>query len=140
MEVTGKIILVLPESSGVSKAGKPWKKREYVLETLDSQYPQKIFFDFFGEKADQYPLNIGQVIKLSFDINCHEYNGRWYTNISAWRYEDVADASNAMTQSAPQPVNAPMNPYGAPVLTNDAPPATMPADLAPSGPNDDLPF
>ena len=32
MEIAGKIILALPEQSGVSKAGNAWKKREYVLE------------------------------------------------------------------------------------------------------------
>jgi hypothetical protein len=51
MEVTGKIILALKEIGGESKAtGRPWKKREYVLETFES-YPKKIFFDFFGDKA-----------------------------------------------------------------------------------------
>ena len=31
MEITGKIIQVLPEVGGVSKAGNEWKKQEYVL-------------------------------------------------------------------------------------------------------------
>ena len=35
MEVTGKIIAVLPLQGGVSKAGNEWKKQEYVLETHD---------------------------------------------------------------------------------------------------------
>ncbi len=57
MEVKGKIIVALPEVSGTSQTGKAWKKREYVLETQDS-FPRKIHFDFFGERADQYPLNL----------------------------------------------------------------------------------
>ena len=61
MEVTGKIIVALPEMSGTSKMGNPWKKREYVLETLES-FPKKIHFDFFGEKADQFILNPGDTI------------------------------------------------------------------------------
>ena len=52
MEVKGKIIAVLPEISGTSKAGNPWKKKEYVLETLEI-YPKTVHFDFFGERADQ---------------------------------------------------------------------------------------
>ena len=84
MEVTGKIILALPEMTGVSKAGNPWKKREYVLETFES-YPRKIHFDFFGEKADQFQLQVGQNIKLSFDIESREYNGRWFTSIRGWK-------------------------------------------------------
>ena len=58
MEIKGKIILALPETSGVSKNGNNWKKREYVLETQET-YPKKVHFDFFGDRADQYPLNVG---------------------------------------------------------------------------------
>ena len=87
MEITGKIIVKLPLASGTSKAGNEWHKQEYVLETLES-FPKKVHFDFFGEKADQYPLNIGDVIRLSFDIESREYNGRWYTNCNAFKIED----------------------------------------------------
>lgn len=139
MEITGKIIHVLPETTGVSKAGKPWKKREYVLETLEGQYPQKILFDFFGERADQYPLTVGQIIKLSFDINSREYNGRWFTNISGWRVEEVGEQvggnNNVQTGVYSTPQNA--NQYGQPNGMTTPPP---PVDLNPSGPDDDLPF
>ena len=80
MEITGKIIVALPEMSGTSKAGNPWKKKEYVLETQET-YPKKVHFDFFGERADQYPLAVGDTIRLSFDIESREYNGRWFTSI-----------------------------------------------------------
>lgn len=132
MEVVGKIIQVLPESNGVSKAGKPWKKREYVIEIQDGgQFPQKFVFDFFGDRADQYPLQVGQVVKLSFDIMSREYNGRWYTNVSAWRAEEVNGAEKPAQNNA-EATNTPANEYNAPVIP--------PVDLAPSGPDDDLPF
>ncbi|MDE5704833.1 DUF3127 domain-containing protein [Muribaculum sp.] len=127
MEVEGKIILALPEQSGVSRAGNNWKKREYVLETHET-YPKKVFFVLFGDRADQYPLNIGDEIRLSFDINSREYNGRWFTSIDGWKVEPVA-APVAPGMPAPA---APV--YGAPA----APVAPMP-DLSPE-PNDDLPF
>ena len=57
MEIKGKIIVALPEMSGVSKSGNNWKKREYVLETQET-YPRKVHFDFFGDRADQYPLSV----------------------------------------------------------------------------------
>lgn len=101
MEVTGKIILALPEQSGVSKSGNNWHKREYVLETQEN-FPRKIFFSFFGDKADQYPLSVGQVIRLSFDIDSREYNGRWYTDIRCWKAEVVepgAPEPPAVTQT-----------------------------------------
>lgn len=80
MEIVGKIILALPEVSGTSKAGNPWKKREYVLETLDT-YPRKVMFNFFNAKADQYALTPGQTIRLTFDLESREFNNRWYTDV-----------------------------------------------------------
>lgn len=47
MEIIGKIIAAFPEVGGTSKAGNPWKKREYVLETQET-YPKKVFFDFLA--------------------------------------------------------------------------------------------
>lgn len=99
MEVTGKIIVALPEQSGTSRNGNAWKKREYVLETQET-YPRKIFFDFFGDRADQFPLNIGDTIKLSFDIESREYNGRWYTSIRGWKSEPVGAAAPAAPATA----------------------------------------
>lgn len=94
MEITGKIIVALPETGGVSRTGNQWKKREYVLETQEN-FPRKVFFDFFGEKADQYPLSVGQTVKLSFDIESREYNGRWYTSIRGWKAEQVMEGNSA---------------------------------------------
>lgn len=94
MEVEGKIIQVLAERSGVSKAGNSWKTKEYVLETKDT-YPRKIAFDFFGDKADQYPLQVGDEIRLSFDIESREYQGRWYTSIRGWKSEPLTPAAGA---------------------------------------------
>ena len=141
MEVTGKIIVALPEMSGTSRSGNAWKKREYVLETQDT-YPKKIHFDFFGERADQFPLNIGDVIKLSFDIESREYNGRWYTSIRGWKSEPAAMPGVA---GAPAAAAAPAYPGAAPAFPEPAAPAA-PAYGSPfpgateSAPNDDLPF
>lgn len=128
MEIKGKIILALPEISGTSKtSGNPWKKREYVLETQET-YPKKVHFDFFGEKADQFPLSVGDDITLSFDIESREYQGRWYTSIRGWKAEKAGAAP-----AGPAPVGMDVPPvpgYGMP-----------PAPAAPTTPaNDDLPF
>ncbi len=125
MEVTGKIILALPEMSGTSKAGNAWKKREYVLETQE-QYPKKVHFDFFGERADQYPLSVGDTIRLSFDIESREYNGRWFTSIRGWKAEKVdANAINYSSETTPTP----------PPVVNEIAPVSIASDD-----NDDLPF
>lgn len=143
MEIKGKIIAVLPEQSGMSKAGNAWKKREYVLETIET-YPKKVHFDFFGDRADQYPLAIGDVINLSFDIESREYNGRWYTSIRGWKAEKEGAAMNAGADPYAPPAG-----YGAPAAPGFNAPAVNPGPAAPGGAfgsgfssdqSDDLPF
>lgn len=129
MEITGKIIVALPEQSGVSKAGNTWKKKEYVLETQET-YPKKVHFDLFGDKADKYPLSVGQTVRLSFDIESREYNGRWFTSIRGWQAEPVDDAMAGAAPAAPAYPSA--APAGAAV---PPPPAVQPSD-----PTEDLPF
>jgi len=137
MEITGKIIVALPEVGGTSAKGNPWKKREYVLETQET-YPKKVFFNFFGDRVDQYPLQVGQVVKISFDIDSREYNGRWYVDVRAWK----AEAPDAVPMAQP---GAPATAYGpAPQMptgyaTPGAPVPPPAVDLAPSA-TDDLPF
>ncbi len=129
MEAIGKIIVKLPAQQGTSRAGNQWNKQEYVLETAEA-YPKKIFFSFFGDKANQYPLEVGQQVKVSFDIDSHEYNGRWFTNINAWKAEPYEPSAT------PAPAPAP----GAPVAPAPAAPAPgAPADFG-GGSSDDLPF
>ncbi len=128
MEVIGKIIHVLPLQSGTSQAGNQWKKQEYVLETEDA-YPKKVCFDFFGDRVDQFPLAIGDRVRLNFDIESREYQGRWYTSIRGWKAEKI-DAQ-AMV-AAPAPMAAPQQAVPAP------PPAMT--DFTQTSDNDDLPF
>ncbi|MDE5800336.1 MAG: DUF3127 domain-containing protein [Paramuribaculum sp.] len=113
MEVKGKIILALPEQTGVSKSGNNWKKREYVLETMET-YPKKVHFDLFGDRADQYPLNVGEVVNLSFDIESREYNGRWYTSIRGWKVDkEGAQAPVPPTGGAAVPPPPAVDPFAA---------------------------
>ena len=85
MEITGRIINVLPAQSGVSnRTGNPWMSQEYVLETQD-QYPRKMMFRIFAEdKIKQMNIQSGEVLTVSFDIDASEYQGRWYNRITAW--------------------------------------------------------
>lgn len=131
MEITGKIIQCLPEQGGTSKAGNAWRKREYVLETQGS-FPRKVCFNMFGERIDQYPVNMGDDVTVSFDLESREFNGRWYTDVRAYKIEKASAASSQQVPPPPAP--------GAGLPTPGAfPPA--PADLTPApGATDDLPF
>ena len=83
MELTGKIINVLPLQTGDGKNG-TWKKQEYVIETFD-KIPRKVCFSLWGEKIDQFQLNEGDEAEVMFDLESREYNGRWYTDLKAWK-------------------------------------------------------
>ncbi len=104
MEITGKIIAVLPERGGISqRTGSEWKVQTYVLETQE-QYPRKMCFDVFGaDKIAQFAINIGDHLTVSFDIDAREYQGRWYNSIRAWKVERVADQPAAPVADAPFP-------------------------------------
>ncbi len=121
MEITGKIIAVLPERGGISKTGNEWKTQEYVIETHE-QYPRKVCFNVFGaDKIAQFNIQTGEEMTVSFDINAREYNGRWFNDIRAWKVE---------RGTAPAPVDIPVI---------DAPKAKI-EDFGAANDADDLPF
>ena len=101
MEIQGKVIAVLPERSGVSARGE-WKSQTYVIETQE-QYPKKMAFDVFGaDRLAQFKIQSGEVINVSFDIDAHEYQGRYFNQIRAWNVTKVSQqaAQQAMASSA----------------------------------------
>lgn len=121
MELSGKIIAVLEKRGGIAKStGNAWSVQSFVLETHD-QYPRKMVFEVFGDdKINQFNIQAGEDLTVSFDIDAREYQGRWYNSIRAWKVD------------RPQPAQA-----AAPM---DMPPMDMPPVDFGSGPTDDLPF
>ncbi len=96
MEISGKIIAVLPLATGQGKNG-TWRSQDYVLETAD-QYPKKVCFNLFNDKIDQFPMAIDDVVNVSFDVESREYNGRWYTTVRAWKVDkNVASAQGPVS-------------------------------------------
>ena len=116
MELQGKVIAVLPARSGVSARGE-WKSQSFVIETHDS-FPRKMVFDVFGEeRLTRFNIQLGQEVNVSFDIDAHEYNGRWFNNIRAFDVRLVdpntvsaAPAAQAAPAAPQQPANAPIPP------------------------------
>ena len=96
MELQGKIIVVLPERSGVSQRGNQWRSISYVLETQE-QYPKKLAFDVTNDKIDQLNIQFGEILTVQFDINAREYNGRWFNSVNAWNV--IRQTQQAPTQS-----------------------------------------
>ena len=107
MEIRGKIVAVQPVQTGEGRNGM-WKKQEYIIEyDQNSQYPRRMMFNLWGDKIDQFHIQDGQVIRVSFDIECREYNGRWYNDIRAWKVEpddgSTADVGFVQAPSPPLP-------------------------------------
>ena len=131
MELTGKIIAEFNERGGVSnRTGNEWKAKSYVLE-VPGDYPRKLVFDVFGaDRLQAFNLQIGETVTVSFDIDAHEYNGRWFNDVRAFRIDRGQAAPTASAEAAPAPEAAPVAPM--------AEPAPIPFE-APA-PTDELPF
>ena len=145
MEIEGKIIAVLPEQGGVSsRTGNTWKSQDYVIETHE-QYPKKCVFRVFGaDRIAAMNIQSGEELRVSFDIDAHEFNGRWFNDVRAWRVDriDPAAAQAAAMDAQPQAgASAFPPPPAAAAPTTQQPAPFPPAQPATEeAPADDLPF
>ena len=117
MELQGKVIAALNVRTGTSARGE-WKAQDFVIETHES-YPRKMAFTVFGEdRLQRFNIQIGQEVNVSFDIDAHEYQGRWFNSIRAF---DVRQIDPAALGASVAPDQAPIE-----MSTPVAPPAQEP--------------
>ena len=144
MELQGKIIEALPVKTGTSARGE-WKVQEFVLETMDDRFSRKMVFSVFGEdRLQRFNIQVGQQVNVSFDIDAHEYQGRWFNSIRAF---DVRPILDGVQQPVP-PIAAATGvpPFDQPAPQQVAPaaqpqqPQPMADPFAGGGDSDDLPF
>lgn len=133
LNISGIVLNILPLQTGTSKAGNQWQKQDFILET-GGQYPRKVCVCLFGDNVDKFPLQVGQSVTASVDIESREFNNRWYTDVRAWNvvYNDQQSAP-APTATAPTAQPAPaaaktqtkgttaQAPAGAPAAADDLP-------------------
>jgi len=108
MELTGKIIKILPLQTGTGKNG-TWKKQEFVVETI-TQIARKVCFSLWGDKIDQFNLQEGEDAEVSFDLESREYNNRWYTEAKAWKIVKKGAGQQKPQEPEDFPVNEEMLP------------------------------
>jgi hypothetical protein len=86
MEAKGKFIGIVSDDKGTSKEGKEWRKVTFSIE-MEGQYPKPAIFDTNKDELIKqiYNLKEGEIINVAFNINCRDYNGKWYTNLTAWK-------------------------------------------------------
>lgn len=93
MQLTAKLVQLLPLQTGTGKNGE-WKKQDIIVET-DGQYPKKVCISIWGDKINTSQLQVGKSLNISFDVESREYNGRWYTDVKAWKVETANGGSSA---------------------------------------------
>ena len=136
LEIEGTLAQKLPVQSGSSARG-PWAKQEFILEYPDGNFTAKACFTAWGQEKvqDLEKYQVGDKVKVSFNLKSREYNGRWYNDLQIWKIAPAGAQPAAPAQPAPQArpaAQAPAYPQApAPTLED------MPAD---SDGAEDLPF
>ncbi len=129
MELEGRIARKLNVQTGTSARGS-WAKQEFIFEYQEGNFPSQVCMNVWGDdkvkELEKY--QVGDKVKVSFNLSSREYNGRWYTDVRAWRIEPAnVQPGYDYAQSAGS--------YSAPIG------APMPSADAMSSPvEDDLPF
>jgi hypothetical protein len=108
MQFTAKLIQILPLQTGEGKNG-PWKKQDIIVES-PGEYPKKVCVSVWGDKISQDLLQVGKQLNISFDVESREYNGKWYTDVKAWKVESAGTSvGNAVPPDIQEP-NIPSQP------------------------------
>ena len=135
LELEGTLRHKLASQQGTSARG-AWAKQEFILEYPDGNFTAQACFTAFGQdkvaELDKY--QIGDRIRISFNIRSREYNGRWYNDLQIWR---IAPAGQPT--AAPAAATAPQV-HAAPAPAFDEAPAPTLDDMPGDSPEEDLPF
>lgn len=103
LQLSGKITHILATETGESKNG-TWSKRTIVIETADEKYPKSVAIEQWGQSIEDTFLAEGYTVTASINIESREWNGRWFTNVKAWKIE-VTHTGGVKTE--PKPVTEP---------------------------------
>ena len=121
MELTGILIKKIGEREGVSQRnGLPWIMAEYLVE-VPGQYPRHTVFsvsDGQVGRVARFDSLIGKTVTVSFDLDAHEWEGRWFNDITAWGIMEYVDSTTrqaninaAQQQAGEQQADAPSPPH-----------------------------
>lgn len=116
MEIGGKILQILPMQSGNTQKGE-WKKQEFIIET-EEQFPKKVCFSLWGDKVEFIRhFKAGEKVQVSFNIESREFNGRWFTELRAWKMDKSQTQQRSQKNEPPQKEEDPFSSE----LTDDLP-------------------
>ena len=89
-----EVIGTLHKKYDTESKSSTFQAREFVIEIADGNYPQFIKFQLVQDRCnliDDYEE--GKQIKVHFDLRGREWNGKYFTNLNAWRLEQVEGQS-----------------------------------------------
>ncbi len=87
-EIEGK----LHKKFDTEQKSERFQAREFILLLTDSRYDQYIKFQLTQDRCDLIdPVAEGSDIKVHFDLRGREWNGRYFTNLNAWKIESASD-------------------------------------------------
>ena len=93
-EISGKLIKKFEIESKTAS----FQAREFVIESSADRYPQMIKFQLTQDKCGVIdPYNEGEEIKVYFDLRGREWNGKYFTNLNAWKVEGSASSVSAIS-------------------------------------------
>jgi len=84
LKIHGTVTALLEPQTGESAKGS-WTKQEFILETENDKYPKSVCIEIWGDKVE--PPQVGDVVICSINVESREYNGRYYTNVRAWKID-----------------------------------------------------
>ena len=136
LEIEGTLAQKLPVQSGSSARG-PWAKQEFILEFPDGNFTAKACFTAWGQDKvqDLGKYQVGDKVKVSFNLKSREYNGRWYNDLQIWKIAPAGAQPAAPAQPAPQ-----ARPFAQAPAYQQAPAPTLEDMPADSEGAEDLPF
>jgi single-strand DNA-binding protein len=99
-EITGK----LHKKFDIEQKTDSFKAREFVIET-EGDYPQFVKFQCTQERCNMVDnFAEGSAIKVSFDLRGREWQGKYFTNLNAWKIEgESAGSANEFNQERNAP-------------------------------------
>lgn len=91
IHIEGKVVDIMPETSGVGKSGRQWRERAAVINHVDhEQYPKNVVVAFKGEAVDTVnTLRVGDVVSCDISIDAHEYRGKFFNEIKGFGLKKV---------------------------------------------------
>ena len=122
MEIVGKVVQLGTLIEGNSPRG-PWKKQELIIETIE-QFSKKVCLMCWNERVnDANSFFVGQTIKAQIRIESREFNGKWYTDVTAYRLDldqpTAQPAAEPMSQMPPQMPQQPLPPMNDEYFASD---------------------